>query len=77
MTIPAAQEDTLQLAEAIATQIAHRCEGVVYNPQAESMVWPKVKFAFPSSSSRSERIRVVRLLYEALSTPTHPIRGIR
>ena len=39
--IPAAQEDTLRLAEAIATPIARRCERVVYHPQAQSIVWPK------------------------------------
>jgi len=61
ITVPAAQEDTLQLAEAIATHIAQRCEGVVYDPQAGSMVWPKVKFASPSRSSGSDRVRVVRL----------------
>ena len=40
VTVPAPQVDTLKLAESMATHIAQSCDGIVYDPQAEAIVWP-------------------------------------
>jgi hypothetical protein len=60
---PAPQADTVKLAESIATHVAQRCDGIVYDPQAEAIVWPKVNVVSPSRSSRNERIRIVTLTW--------------
>ena len=60
ITVPAAEKDTVSLAEAMSIHIAQRCGGAVYDPQAEAMVWPKVNFR-SSPLPRNEAIRVVDL----------------
>lgn len=63
VTVPAPQVDTLKLAESMVTHLAQRCDGIVYDPQAEAIVWPRVKLGSPTRSSRNERIRVVTLTW--------------
>jgi hypothetical protein len=61
ITVPAVQKDTLQLAEEIAAYIARSCEGVVYDPQAGAITWPKAKFENSPKSLGRERIRALAL----------------
>jgi len=40
ISVPA--EDDITNAEALASHIAQRCKGVVYDPQADGVIWPKL-----------------------------------
>ncbi len=63
ITVPTAVKETVQLGEALAIHIAKGHGGVVYDPQAGSVIWPKMQVRPVSRSSDHERIRVVTLAW--------------
>jgi hypothetical protein len=63
ITVPTAVKETVQLGEALAIHIAKGHGGLVYDPQAGSVIWPKMQVRPVSRSSDHERIRVVTLAW--------------
>src|SRR5216117_526805 len=59
VSVPAG--DDITNGEALARHIAHRCKGVVYDPQAGGVVWPKPRAKRQPILPQEEKIRLVNL----------------
>jgi hypothetical protein len=52
---------TFAIARALAKHIAKRCQGGVYDPQSDSMIWPRGKPKRYKAPAEKQRIRLVEL----------------
>lgn len=56
-----ARKEEISFAKSLACHIAKSCQGIVYDPQAEIVLWPKGAKKRYWSSQKEERIRLVKL----------------
>jgi hypothetical protein len=59
--VPGFNKDGIQLALAIAQYIAKECQGAVFDPQVDRVVWPRTRQRRFVPPVPAERIRLVRL----------------